>query len=53
MAFQMAAIIGIGVFVGKQLDNYWELEKAVMTAICALLSLGLAFYLILKDVTRK
>ena len=53
MAFQMALIIGVGVFIGKQLDSYWEFEKAIMTAVCALIALALAFYLILKDVSRQ
>lgn len=53
MAFQMVAIIGVGIFIGKRLDAYLELEKAIMTAVCALLGLVLAFYLILKDVNRK
>ncbi len=53
MAFQMVIIIGLGVYVGKRLDAYWQFEQAIMTALCALLALGLALYLILKDVTRQ
>jgi len=49
----MMAIIGLGIFIGKKLDAHWEFEKAVMTAVCALLALFLAFYLILKDVSRN
>ncbi len=52
MAFQMFIIIGLGVFVGKKLDTYFEFEKAVMTPLFALLGLGLAFYLIIKDLSR-
>jgi F0F1-type ATP synthase assembly protein I len=52
MVFQMAGTIGLGVFIGKQLDAYWGFEKAIMTAVCALLGLGIAFYLIMKDVSR-
>ena len=52
MAFQMAVVIGLGVFIGKKLDVYMENERSIMTALCAFIGLGIAFYQILKDVNR-
>lgn len=49
MAFQMAVIMGLGVFAGKKADEYFGFEQSFMTALGAILGLILAFYLILKD----
>jgi len=49
----MAAIMGLGIFIGKQLDAYWAFEQSIMTAVCAMLSMVIAFYLVLKDVSRS
>jgi uncharacterized membrane protein YfcA len=52
MAFQMAAIIGLGAFIGSKLDAKFQFEKAYLTAACAMIALAVALYLILKDVSR-
>jgi len=49
MAFQMALIMVVGIYAGKYLDKYFGNETSILTAICALLSVGLALYLTLKD----
>ncbi len=50
MAFQMAAIMLGGVFLGKYLDKYFETESAIFTAFLAIFSVGIALYLTLKDI---
>ena len=50
MAFQMAMIMVAGIYLGKYLDGYFDNETRILTALCALLSVGLALYLTLKDV---
>ena len=53
MAFQLAAAILIGVFVGKKLDAYLRLERPYMTAVAAMLFLLAGLYLSLKDILFK
>ena len=48
----MAAIIGIGAYLGSRLDAKFQFEKAYLTAACAMIALAIALYLILKDVSR-
>ena len=50
MAFQMAFIIGLGVFAGMKLDEHFGNDKPYLTAVCALLALPIAFYVSLKDI---
>ena len=50
MALQFAVLIGIGVYVGKQIDAYLHLEKSVFTALGALIMLVAGFYLVFKDI---
>ena len=49
MAFQMAIVIGIGVFIGRQLDDRFQTEKSYFTMLFALIFLFIAFYTSLKD----
>ncbi len=49
MAFQIFAAILIGVFIGKKLDAYFQLERSYFTAACSLLFLLAGLYLSLKD----
>ena len=51
-AFQMAAVIVLGAFGGKYLDKYLE-TSPVFTLILTVVSVGLALYLFIKDITRK
>lgn len=48
MAFQMGAIILVGVYIGKKLDAYFETEPYLLVAM-ALFSIFAALYSTLKD----
>ncbi len=50
MAFQMAVIMLGGVFLGKYLDKYFETGSSIFTAFLAILSVGVALYITLKDI---
>ena len=49
MVFQILIVLMIAVFIGQKLDAYFELEKPLLTAACAMLALPLVLYSILKD----
>lgn len=49
MAFQMGAIITIGVFGGKKLDSWLELKTPIFTLILSLVSVSAAIYVSIKD----
>lgn len=51
IAFQMAAIIGLGSFGGVKLDEYYPNKYSVFTIICSLISIGIALYYVIKQVT--
>ena len=53
MAFQMIAIILLGVFGGKKLDEYMELKFPVFTLVLTLVSVFLAIYFVIKDLMKK
>ncbi len=53
MAFQMGIIILVGTLIGRQLDKYFETSKPFLTVVMALLSIGAALYLSLKDLFSK
>lgn len=53
MAFQMFAIIGIGVFGGVKLDEWLHLEFPVFTLILSVLAVSAAIYSAIKDLIRK
>ncbi len=50
MVFQMAIIMLGGIFLGKYLDRYFETGSSIITAFSAILSVGLALYITLKDI---
>jgi F0F1-type ATP synthase assembly protein I len=52
MAFQMLAIILLGVFAGFKIDQ-WLGTRPVLTVILSLLSVALSIYLVTKDLLRK
>lgn len=52
IAFQMLAIILIGVFGGIKLDEWLELKFPVFTVILAMLSVVLAIYYTVKDLVK-
>lgn len=53
MVFQMAAIIGVGLFIGNKLDAYYGIEDQYITLVCILFFGFLAFYVVLKDLIKK
>ena len=52
VGFQMLATIGVGVWGGIKLDNIYPNNYQVFTVICALISIGVALYLVIKQVTK-
>lgn len=54
MAFQMAAIIGLGTYAGVKLDAYFGLKKfPAFTLTLSLLSIVGAIYFSIKDILKK
>lgn len=54
MGFQMAAIIGLGVFAGIKLDNWLEFKKfPLFTILLSLVGVFGALYWVLKDFMKK
>ena len=49
MAFQMLAIILLGVFGGLKLDKYIDIEFPIFTVILTPISVILAIYYVIKD----
>lgn len=49
MAFQLAIILAVGMFLGQKLDAYFATEKPYLTALCTLIALPIALYSTLKD----
>jgi F0F1-type ATP synthase assembly protein I len=49
MAFQMIFIILIGTFLGKFLDSRLEFRQPTFTVAFALISIGIALYIVLKE----
>jgi F0F1-type ATP synthase assembly protein I len=52
IAFQMIAIILIGVFGGMKIDKWLKTEKPVFTALLSALAVILAIYYSIKDLLR-
>jgi F0F1-type ATP synthase assembly protein I len=52
IAFQMAAIILLGVFGGYKLDQWLHL-KPLFTIILSLLSVVISIYIVTKDLLKK
>jgi F0F1-type ATP synthase assembly protein I len=53
LAFQMVAIILIGVFGGIKLDKWLSLKFPVFTVILSLFGIGIALYTGIKDFLKK
>ncbi|MFC2086289.1 AtpZ/AtpI family protein [Bacteroidota bacterium] len=53
IAFQMAAIILIGVFGGVKLDEYLDLNFPVFTVILSILSVFFSIYYVIKDLMKN
>lgn len=52
LGFQMAAIIGGGTYGGHKLDQYYQNSTPVFTIVLSLVSIGIAMYLIFKDLIK-
>ncbi|XLS29320.1 AtpZ/AtpI family protein [Flavobacteriaceae bacterium M23B6Z8] len=52
IAFQMIAIIGAGAFAGIKLDEKYPNKYSVYTIVLSLLSVFIALYLIIKQVSN-
>lgn len=53
LGIQMAVIIGGGCYGGYKLDEYYKNTNSVFTIILSLLSIGLAMYVVLKDIIKS
>lgn len=53
IAFQMGGVIFVGVFIGRKLDQYFEQEQPIFTAVFALLAVIGAIYSVIKDTLKK
>lgn len=53
IAFQMLAIILLGVWGGVKLDEWLKLSFPVFTIVLSLFSVALAIYSVVKDLLKK
>lgn len=53
LAFQMFAIIGLGIFGGVKLDQWLETEFPLFTVLLSIVSVAAAIYTAIKDLIRK
>jgi len=53
MVFQLAAVIGLGVWGGRKLDGYLELKFPAFTLIFLFVAIFGGMYWTLKDLIRK
>lgn len=52
MASQMAVTIAIGVFGGRELDQYLAQENHTFTLIGSIFGVGVALYFVIKDLSK-
>lgn len=52
IAFQMLAVILLGVFGGYKLDQWLKTGIPVFTLICSFLSVGLAIYIVTRGLLK-
>ncbi len=53
MAFRMGAIILIGAFAGKKLDEWLALPRPYMTILFSLMAVAGALYSVFRDLMKK
>lgn len=53
IAFQMAAIILIGLWVGMKLDEFIEFSFPVFTVVLTFISFGAALYYLFRGITKQ
>ena len=52
LAFQMFAIIGLGIYGGVKLDQWLHLRFQVFTVLLSIISVGAAIYTAVKDLLK-
>ena len=52
MAFQMVAYILVGVFIGRKLDQYFATSRPLLTALMAILFLGVYLFKLVRDLSQ-
>lgn len=52
IGFQMIAIIGLGVYAGIKLDEYYPNKYNLFKIICSLTSIMMALYFVINKVTK-
>ena len=52
IGFQMIAIIGLGVYVGIKLDEYYPNKYDLFKIICSLTSIAMALYFVINKVAK-
>ncbi len=52
LGLQMALIIGGGVYGGHKLDQHYANKTPVFTIVLSLLAIGIAMYVVLKDLIK-
>jgi len=53
LAFQMFAIIGLGIFGGVKLDQWLGMGFPVFTVLLSIISVAAAIYTAIKDLIKK
>ncbi len=53
LAFQMFAIIGLGIYGGFKLDQWLKIGFPVFTVLLSLISVAAAIYTAVKDLLKK
>jgi len=53
LAFEMFAIIGLGIFGGVKLDQWIETGFPLFTVLLAIISVAAAIYTAVKDLLKK
>ena len=53
IGFQLAGTIGVGVFIGVELDKWLKTSKPWFTMGCAFVFMSAGFYLAFRDLLKK
>ena len=53
IGIQLAVTIGLGVFIGMELDKWQKTSQPWFTISCSILFLIIAFYLAFRDLLKK
>ncbi|MFN4885298.1 MAG: AtpZ/AtpI family protein [Bacteroidota bacterium] len=53
LATQMAVAIGLGVWIGMKLDEYYHLKRPYLTMVFSLLGVAIGMYQFMKDFLIK